>query len=134
MTVISRGQGCLRSNSQTRCPFCLAMSLPSFVGITKIDWEGRKVQKCEFFDVKWPLFRGILSIWAQILPCTQGPPEICVCKYNRDLCKVEGARSGQRSLYTFSILMWQWRRGLQINQTHIGPILHVRAWDLNIHL
>ena len=43
MAAISRGLGRLRSNSQTRCPSPLAISLPSFAAITRIDLE--KVQK-----------------------------------------------------------------------------------------
>ena len=34
MAAIFRGQGCLKSNLQTRCHLALAMSRPSFVGIT----------------------------------------------------------------------------------------------------
>ena len=53
------------------------------------------------FDVKWPPFRGILSIWAKISYRTPGPPKICVCKISwstdhRDLCQIEGARSGTK--------------------------------------
>ena len=39
MAVISQGQGHLKSNSWTRCPLPLAMSLPSLVSITKIHLE-----------------------------------------------------------------------------------------------
>ena len=39
MAAISQVQGRLRSNSQIICPLPLAISLPSFIGITKIDWE-----------------------------------------------------------------------------------------------
>ena len=39
VATISRGQGRLRFNSQTRRPLPIAMSLPSFVGIRKIEIE-----------------------------------------------------------------------------------------------
>ena len=78
MATNSQDQGRLKSNSLTRCPSPLAMSVPSFFGVTKIDCE--KSAKVSFFDVKWPPFRGILSIWAQISQCTPGPPKIHVCK------------------------------------------------------
>ena len=44
-----------------KVPITLAMSLclPTFVGMTKIDWE--KVQKCDIFLLKWSPFREILS-------------------------------------------------------------------------
>ena len=39
MAIISRGQGHLKSNPQTRCILPLGMSLPSFARITRIDLE-----------------------------------------------------------------------------------------------
>ena len=41
LAAISTGQGRLQSNLHTRypLPFKLAIFLPSFVGISKIDWE-----------------------------------------------------------------------------------------------
>ena len=39
MAAISRDHGRLRSNSRTKCLLPLAVSLPSFSGITKIDLE-----------------------------------------------------------------------------------------------
>ena len=52
------------------------------------------MQKCDFFDVKWLAIRRILSIWAQNSHCTLEPIKIRVCKYHRDLCKIDGARCG----------------------------------------
>ena len=39
MAAISRGHGCLTSNLRTRCLLRLAMPLPTFDGITKINLE-----------------------------------------------------------------------------------------------
>ena len=51
--------------------------------------QNRLGQKCNsviFFEVKWPPFCRILSICAQTLHCTPGPPKIYVCaKYYWDL-------------------------------------------------
>ena len=46
MAVTARVQGCLRSNLWKRCHLPLAKSLPSFVGITKIDLK--KSANCYF--------------------------------------------------------------------------------------
>ena len=65
MATICQGKGRLRSNSQIRCPLPLAMSLPSFAGITRIDWEksaknlisdpknGRHFKSSRSFEVKF---------------------------------------------------------------------------------
>ena len=65
MATISRGQGRLTSNSQTGCHLTVAMSLPSFVGISRIDLEksaknsisnhknGRHLPKSTRFEVKF---------------------------------------------------------------------------------
>ena len=70
--------------------------------------QNRLEEKCksDFLNLKWP-FRWILSNWAQILYCTQGPPNICVCKisYIGISAQLRALGLGQRFDNTFWILL-----------------------------
>ena len=117
MATFSRGQGRLRLNAWTSCPLSQPMSPPSFVQITKIDWE--KSAKIWFFKFKM----GAISQSVEQM----GPNFALHSGTTRDMylqniigisAKLRALGSGQRFLHTFWILR-RWR--LQTNQTYIGP-------------
>ena len=79
MVTISQGKDNLRSYSRKSCPLPQAMSLPSAVGITKIDLDN-------------------LEQLTRLKFCTalQDHTRYVSAEYLRDLCKNEGVRSGTK--------------------------------------
>ena len=125
MAAISRGQGRLRSNSQTRCPLLLAVSLPRFIWINQNRLG--EVQKCDFFELKWPLLTSwnIEQLGPNFALHSGTTQDRCLQNIIRISAKLRVQGTGQRFDNTFWILLMRRRQQLQTNQTHIGPTLHV---------
>ena len=82
MVAISRGQGRLRSNLQTRCPLPLAISLPSFDEVTRIHLEeSAKVLLSDPKNVRhFPRSRWFEVLFADKVPLT---PSYIPAKFRR---------------------------------------------------
>ena len=126
MAAISWGQGNLMSNSRTRCPWPLAMFLPNFVGITRIDCY--KSAKILFLKFKMAaISRNLEQLRPHFALHSRITQHMCLQNIIGISAKLRVLGPNQifhYSINTFWILLMR-RQQLQTNQTHIGPTLHV---------
>ena len=128
MAAISQGPGHFMSYSRTRCPSSQAMSLLSFVGITKIDLE-----KSANMWILATILGDLEQLGRYFVLHTRTSQGMCLQNITGISVIMRALDPGQRFEHTFWILLLpslplilcRRQQQLQRHQKHLGPTLHV---------